>query len=88
MRDIRQDVQKRFSRLRSRSAERLSQRNVASANGASSSERQLHDNHVSTDDGDENYDEEVTPTAGKVVPTSYLMLPEKNRQMSIKVAQK
>jgi hypothetical protein len=65
MRDIRQDVQKRFSRLRSRSAERLSQRNVASANAASSLDQQLQDFPLSTEsNGDDNYDEEVTPTSG------------------------
>ena len=63
MRDIRQDVQKRFSRLRSRSAERLSQRNVAG--GGSSSDQQFQDNSISADsNGDDIYDEEVTPTAG------------------------
>jgi len=66
MRDIRQDVQKRFSRLRSRSAERLSQRNVVNSNVAS--DRQLDDDdprNLSESAVDDNYEEEVTPTAGK-----------------------
>jgi hypothetical protein len=59
MRDIRQDVQKRFSRLRSRSAERLSQRNATSERQQTAEQQQLESSL------DDTYDEEATPTAGK-----------------------
>ena len=60
MRDIRQDVQKRFSRLRSRSAERLSQRHATSERqqNAEGQQQQLESSL------DDTYDEEATPTAG------------------------
>ena len=61
MRDIRQDVQKRFSRLRSRSAERLSQRNATSERQQNADgQQQQCDSSL-----DDTYDEEATPTAGK-----------------------